>query len=148
MISDARRNRRIASVPWNRTVQKSDSWYSYRCEQDQLVNYIVDNDITGVVLISGDIHTAGAIDDGGNSLCPEMSVPNTNAIPVACEGQSPCGDWECNWGTCYATVGVGYGIVDVNPSAGTATLTTKRFVSGTPYTFSLILQEGNTCTAP
>ena len=47
-------------------------------ERTELVDFIEANRIAGVVIISGDVHSGGAIDNGTNSRFPEMSVPFAN----------------------------------------------------------------------
>jgi alkaline phosphatase D len=138
----------ISSVPWNRTVNKDDSWLNYRCEQDELLNFIHANNISGVVLISGDIHTAGAIDDGTNAGCPEMSVPKTK-VPGGVTCFYGCGDWQCDSGaSCLdETSRIGYGIVTVDPANQTATLTTKSYTGGST-TYSEVVPEANVCSVP
>lgn len=72
----------ITSVPFNPTVQKlgRDSWQGYPNERWQIVNHIQTNGITGVIAISADLHSGGAIDDGTNADIPEVSVPHTNML--------------------------------------------------------------------
>ena len=78
-----------------------DSWYLYQTEQNELINYIKNNGITNVIVISGDLHSGGAIDDGSGTIScsigwciPEISVPHTNIYSEAlCTGGS-CGTWS------------------------------------------------------
>lgn len=51
---------------------------TYIEERTELVDFIEANRIAGVVIISGDIHSGGAIDNGTNSDFPELSVPFAN----------------------------------------------------------------------
>lgn len=67
----------FSPVPFNPTTSKDDSWRSYTDERTRLVNFIRDNQIQGVIFISGDLH-AGGIDNGINSGFPEMVVPSPN----------------------------------------------------------------------
>lgn len=103
----------ISTVPWNPTVCKDDAWGGgFRTEQQELLNFIVGNNITGVIFISGDIHTGGAIDNGSNARCPEMNVPHSNKAAAGDTCQLSCGQWECGRRTqCFTTAGDGYGIV-------------------------------------
>ena len=67
-----------SGVAFNPTTKPEDSWGDYARERQELVNFIENNGITGVIVLSGDLHSGGAIDDGRNSDFPEMSVPHTN----------------------------------------------------------------------
>ena len=144
----------ISSTPWNRTLPKDDAWKDYQCEQDELLNYIVGQGIEGVVLISGDIHTGGAIDDGTNSLCPELSVPKTNPLYLTCGGMEHdlCGDWKCESAGTFPCISksptrVGFGIVEINEAdAKLKTITTDG--GGVLAGFSQTLSPANVCTAP
>lgn len=50
----------VSSVPWNNYgTTGSDSWRGFTTERSELFNFIRDNAIRGVVLISGDQHWAG-----------------------------------------------------------------------------------------
>lgn len=67
----------FSPVPFNPTVPKDDSWEGYPDERTKLVNFIRDNKISGIILLSGDLH-AGGLDDGTHSDFPEMVVPSPN----------------------------------------------------------------------
>lgn len=98
-------------VPFNPTVGKNDSWASYQTEQKRLVKFIKDNNIGGIIFISGDLH-AGAIDDGSNSMFPEMVVPSPNGN--SCMTTPNSGQWS--EGVYSAPPGegcMGYGLVRV-----------------------------------
>jgi alkaline phosphatase D len=58
----------------------TDLWRSFSTERDEIRDFIANNGISNVIVISGDIHTGGAVDDGSNSglNLPEISVPHTN----------------------------------------------------------------------
>ena len=70
-------------VTWNLTAQKGttnfDNWYGFQTEQRELIAYIRDNAIRNVVILSGDVHM-GAIDNGVNSIWPEIIVPPPNFV--------------------------------------------------------------------
>jgi alkaline phosphatase D len=108
-----------STVPWNPTVGgtagKKDAWSGFQTEQQELVDFIRDEGITGVIFFSGDIHTGGAIDDGTNAYFPEMNVPYTNnsSDHTTCGINGLCGDWSEGW----KPDGAGYGLVTVSPSA-------------------------------
>lgn len=84
----------VNPVPFNLTVAKSakvDSWYGFQDERKQLINFIRDNKISGVILLSGDAHF-GAIDDGTNSEFPEMLAPSPSLI--GCATAKDPGEWS------------------------------------------------------
>jgi alkaline phosphatase D len=84
----------ISTSVWNPNSKQSDSWHGHKQEQDELVEYIRQRGITGVIVISGDLHSAGGIDDGTNSYFPELSVPTTNISYTSdCTGGF-CGLWS------------------------------------------------------
>src|SRR4051812_5458584 len=84
----------VSSSVWNPHSKQDDSWALYKHEQDEIVDFIRTNSITGVIFMSGDIHSGGAIDNGTNSYFPEISVPNTNAQSTTCTGDEGCGTWS------------------------------------------------------
>ncbi|MCD4761782.1 sulfatase-like hydrolase/transferase, partial [bacterium] len=57
----------VTSVTWNPTTEKDEAWWDYKAEQLELMAYIRTQGISGVVFVSGDIHTGGAIDNGDNA---------------------------------------------------------------------------------
>lgn len=67
----------ITPVVFNPTNGKNDSWSGFPIERDKLISFIKNNGIPGVVMISGDSH-GGGIDDGTNSIFPELFVPGPN----------------------------------------------------------------------
>jgi alkaline phosphatase D len=124
LLSALRRSRArwkliVSSVPWNRTVEKDDSWWAYRAEQRQILDALRAGGVEGVVVVSGDIHVGGAIDDGSLGGLPELSVPTTNSSPGfdTCSARVPfphgdlqpvsCGRWSHG----YRQAGSGYGLV-------------------------------------
>ncbi len=73
--SDALKDERISTMfP---KVQKgiSDKWAGFPEDIDFLVNIIKNNDIKNVIMVSGDSHSS-YIDDGTNSVIPEISSSN------------------------------------------------------------------------
>ncbi|NIR12924.1 MAG: hypothetical protein GWN86_02785 [Desulfobacterales bacterium] len=78
-------------------------------------NYISNQSITGVVMVSGDIHTGGGVDDGTNSSwdVPELTVAHTN---LANGNGSNLGTWS--EGVTAGTNGNnGYGFVTISSSS-------------------------------
>ena len=84
----------VSSSVWNPHSKQEDSWALYQREQHEIVDFIRTNSISGVIFMSGDIHSSGAIDDGTNSYFPEISVPNTNTESMTCTGGGGCGTWS------------------------------------------------------
>ncbi|MBM3302771.1 MAG: alkaline phosphatase D family protein, partial [Deltaproteobacteria bacterium] len=66
---------------FNPTSGKNDSWASFQHERQDILDFVSANAITGVILVTGDMHF-GAIDDGTNSGLPEMEVPSPD-LPSA-----------------------------------------------------------------
>jgi alkaline phosphatase D len=111
----------IASgVAFNPTTKPADSWGAYARERQELVNFINNNGITGVVFLTGDLHSGGAIDDGTNSDFPEMSVPHAN-LNSSQVSSGPPGIWSEGLDT--GRINGGYSTVTV--SANQVTLTTR-----------------------
>jgi len=110
-----------SSVPWNPTTPKDDAWWDFKAEQDELLEFIHDNNIEGVMVVSGDIHIGGAIDNGVNAGIPEMNVPTTNIDREgnSCKLHKPfersvdCGEWSEG----FVSDGVGYGVITLSPTA-------------------------------
>lgn len=93
----------VSSSVWNTKSKTEDSWFLYQTEQNELINFIKDNGIKNVVVLSGDLHSGGAIDDGSGTIScsigwciPELSVPHTNLYnQTACTGSDKsCGTWS------------------------------------------------------
>jgi alkaline phosphatase D len=110
-----------SSVPWNPTVQKDDAWWDFMAEQEELMQFIVTNGIGGIIVVSGDIHTGGAIDDGTYAGLPEISVPPStmNSLPRTCYLRRParfsgCGNWSHGG---PIPVGTGYGLITLTDNA-------------------------------
>jgi alkaline phosphatase D len=107
----------VSSSVWNPHSKQDDSWAEFKHEQDEIVDFIRTNSITGVIFMSGDIHSGGAIDNGTNSYFPEISVPNTNTQSTTCTGDEGCGTWSEGY-----TVGAqydGYAAFHVTPDSVT-----------------------------
>jgi alkaline phosphatase D len=122
--SDAQWKFLMSSVPFNPTSKPLDSWAAFHTEQLEIINFISQNNITGVIIISGDLHTGGAADDGSSSIFPEMSVPHANippcTTPTSCQchtaGNSP-GLWS--EGLICGIDNPGYGFITVTGDAVT-----------------------------
>ncbi len=83
----------ISSTCFNRYGKQEDSWAEFLVEQRELLQYFVDQDLTGLFVISGDIHSGGGIDDGTFGGLPEVTVPATNINLGNCTG-GICGTWS------------------------------------------------------
>lgn len=69
----------IASpVPFHAGTKTYDAWGAYPTERAALVDFIRAQAIEGVVVISGDIHTGGAVELGDHSELLEVTVPHAN----------------------------------------------------------------------
>lgn len=115
--SQARWKFLVSSSCWNPHGKPVDSWALYGTEQAAILAAAAG--VPGIIVISGDIHSSGAIDDGTNSFWPEVSVPATNMPypPSGCTGGQGCGTWS--QGALNLGPPSGYCRVDVEPSTVT-----------------------------
>jgi alkaline phosphatase D len=107
----------VSSVNTNKDARPSsiDIWHSYSTEAEEIADYISDNSIDDVFVLSADLHTGGGIDDGTNGLfgVPEMTMPHTNLVGGA--GAATRGTWSEG-----VTNGArGYGIVTITSTSAT-----------------------------
>jgi hypothetical protein len=100
----------VSGVPFNPTTKPYDAWGAYGRERQEVLDFIHANAITGVVVISGDLHTGGALDRGVNAGLPEVSVPHTN-LPTTQQSSGVVGKWS--EGFVSGVVGGGYTLVTV-----------------------------------
>jgi alkaline phosphatase D len=92
----------------------SDLWKSFSTERNEIKDFINNNNIENVIVICGDIHTGGGIDDGTNMGfgLPEMTVPHTNLVSG---NTANLGTWSEG-----VTAGArGYGLVTVSSTSVT-----------------------------
>jgi hypothetical protein len=68
----------MSPVPFNMTTKTYDAWGAFPAEHAQILAAINDNKLKNVIVLSGDIHSGGAYDDGTRSGLPEISVPHAN----------------------------------------------------------------------
>lgn len=66
----------LSPVPLNATMKTWDAWSLFSTERTSFLQAV--SDVPNVVVISGDVHTGGAIDDGSHSGLPEVSTPHAN----------------------------------------------------------------------
>jgi alkaline phosphatase D len=99
----------VSPSVFNPTSGKDDSWASFQDERQRILDFISDNDITGVVFVTGDMHF-GAIDDGTNAGVPEMEVPSPNVIFSLT--WTDTGSWsEGIYYSGHLTPSLGYGVL-------------------------------------
>ncbi len=103
----------VSTSVWNPRSKTNDSWMNYPEEQAEIVALVEDNHLQGVMVVSGDIHSGGALDDGENSWFPELSVPTTNIFANACTGD--CGAWSVGLNSPEGNR-AGYGMVEFSYS--------------------------------
>jgi len=117
----------VSSITANKGLssQDIDSWSNYEDETNLLRGFLqtFNYDNGSVIMISGDLHTSGAIDNGCNNLfsIPELSVATSNLRSINGIGASTTGDSSSN---AIATVGKwsegvdagnpGYSVIQIN----------------------------------
>jgi hypothetical protein len=128
LASTARWKFLISTVSFNRNSGKrDDSWMGFLIERTEIVNFIRSHDISGVILVSGDLHSGGMIDNGANSDFPEISVSHTN---LNRGGIGPCTGVGCRDFWAVGTISGadsdgGYALIRVGTSPDTVTLQAK-----------------------
>ena len=118
----------VSSVTFNETTVKDDAWWDFLAERNELVDHIRGNGITGVIIVSADLHTGGGIDDGSNADIPEVTLPAINlnqtvaGNPSCAIHPSPdravrttCGEWSHG----YAEHGSGFGFITLSRTRAT-----------------------------
>jgi alkaline phosphatase D len=90
---------------------------AFQTERTELINFIQEHEISGVIVISGDIHSGGALDDGAYSDLPELSVPHANMAPSKCWTTETPGMWS--EGILCGINSPGYALVTVTAAAVT-----------------------------
>ncbi len=128
----------FSSIPVNPTTKFPDSWAGYQTEWIAIRRFIQDNHITGVAVISGDLHSGG-IDNGTASGVVEMVVPNVNIITPAntsCStgvvGTWSQGTYNNNAGSCR-----GYGVASVTTNPDQLTLQVKDENGNVKLTYTM-----------
>ena len=106
----------VSPVIFNPTTKVNDGWGAYPDERKMILNFIRDNKIANVIVLSGDLH-AGAIDDGTNSGLPELVAPTANdGFDKRCltEQTGNVGKWSVGiFGDASGTPCNGYAVVEV-----------------------------------
>lgn len=108
----------VQSVPWiaDKT-DGADNWGGYTTERAELANFIADNDIEGLLMISGDAHML-AIDDGTNSdysTSGDAGFPVFHAAPLDRPGNPKGGPYSEG----IYTSGGQFGLVTVDDDGAT-----------------------------
>lgn len=105
----------FSSVILNPTTKPTDGWAAFPEERQTILNVIQTNGVTGVIVVSGDLHMGG-IDNGTTSGLPEIVVPGPD-LPGCLSARNP-GIWSEG---IYGKPGPcrGYGVVEftTNPDA-------------------------------
>jgi alkaline phosphatase D len=94
--------------------QNIDHWKSFSTERDEIKDYIANNNIDNVIMLTGDLHTGGAIDDGTNNGfgLPELCVAHTNLNKG---NNNQLGTWS--EGVTAGKNGNGYGLITVSANS-------------------------------
>eukprot|EP01127_Copromyxa_protea_P020532 TRINITY_DN6889_c0_g1_i1.p1 TRINITY_DN6889_c0_g1~~TRINITY_DN6889_c0_g1_i1.p1 ORF type:complete len:208 (+),score=28.22 TRINITY_DN6889_c0_g1_i1:119-742(+) len=71
----------VSPVPWSARMIMSDGWSGYLTEREEILDFIVENNIKGVVLLSGDTHFV-SITEMRNGLV-EFSASPIHSIPLS-----------------------------------------------------------------
>lgn len=124
---------------YNQNPKGEDNWALYSTEQNELVSYLNTQGIHNVFVISGDIHTGGAYDDGSHSLIPELSVPHTNINQQNfCTGQQVNSLADCGLWTHILTAknNAGYGWFELSSTQAKLEVKGETGVSKFAYTLT------------
>ena len=57
--------------PASIAIEISDKWAGFPADANELINHVIENNISNIIFLSGDTHTSG-IDNGQSSLFPEL----------------------------------------------------------------------------
>lgn len=111
-----------------------DSWSGFPIDQDSLINCVNDNNIDGVVMLSGDTHTA-ALDDGSNGGIAEIMAGGLSQSNSTLFTTTPLTVFGLRW-----TAGQGInGNTNVNDAFGYITIDGDQSM-----TMTLIDENGST----
>lgn len=97
----------LSSSVWNPNAKQIDAWAAYPGEQQRLIDYWTAHDTKGIVILTGDMHSVGLIDDGTHGTFPNVSVPPINLSGKGCTG-GPCGEWSVPWTEVQPHAGYGW----------------------------------------
>lgn len=114
----------VSSVPWNDFgTTSTDSWSGFKTERAEIFNYIKDNNIRGVVLISGDQHWSAAYKL--NQIAP-YNLYEFMPTPIATHMRTMTTSTDPQILFKYDATPI-YGVFDVNTSVSPATLTVQFY---------------------
>jgi hypothetical protein len=120
----------VSSVPWNDAgTTGSDAWAGFKTERAEIFNYIKNNNIRGVVLLSGDQHWSGAFKlshIAPYNLYEFMPTPIATSRRPAPSPTDPVLQAQILFK--YDATPV-YGVFDVNTTVTPATLTVQYYDS-------------------
>jgi alkaline phosphatase D len=136
LASSARWKIIFSSVVANPSTKFPDGWAGYQTEWNTLKGFISTNQITGVVIVSGDLHL-GAIDDGTESGFPEMCVSQPNGLggcPTAAYGRWSEGYYKDH--TCRS-----FGLVDVATNPDRLTLQVADEFGSTKLSYTVVSSQ-------
>ncbi|MGM9487163.1 alkaline phosphatase D family protein [Ideonella sp. YS5] len=68
----------VSPVTFNPGTKPWDAWGAFGAERSEVLDFIAAHGIRNVVVLSADIHSGGALDDGSHAGLPEASVPHAN----------------------------------------------------------------------
>lgn len=122
-----------SSVPFISTSTSGDDWGRYQTERLELLQFIRDEKIQNIVVISGDMH-ALSLDDGQgtNSYLAGVRIPVFHGAALAQSGSSKGGPYRVGAGTVTPSQGLGrYGVFDITDTgANISAVFRGRIASG------------------
>jgi hypothetical protein len=114
----------VSSVPWSDFgTTSNDSWAGFKTERAELFNYIKNNNIRGVVLLSGDQHWSGVFKL--SSISP-YNLYEFMPTPVATSRRAMPASTDPQILFKYDATPI-YGVFDVNTTVSPATLTVQFY---------------------
>ncbi|MDQ3933821.1 MAG: alkaline phosphatase D family protein [Actinomycetota bacterium] len=143
----------VSSVPWNdASTTGNDSWFGYKAERGEIFSHIRNNNIRGVVLISGDQHWSGAflhkdappLDAHPYNLYEFMPTPLAVGRRPMCEQapfeNTPCNNAEVTTLFKYNLTNA-FGLFDVDTTVAPARLTARFYTDSGVELRSFVITE-------
>lgn len=128
-----------SSVPFISTSTSGDDWGRFQTERREILEFIRDEKIQNIVIISGDMH-ALSLDDGAGtaSYVAGVRVPVFHGAALAQSGSSKGGPYRVGASTITPDQGLGrYGIMDVTDNGSSLSAVFRgRIASGTDSTWT------------
>ena len=111
----------MCTSPWlaNSPGSGIDNWNGFRAERRELANYIEQQQIKGLIYISGDLH-ALAIDDGSNNLYATSGRPAFPLMVAAALDQTPSSFQGVNYSLGQHPNGGQFGLMTVDDRGGSS----------------------------